>query len=280
MLNLLQIDAIIPVWGWYFFIGAAAFLFYIFFKVMKLREKRILEIEATKIELEKLRTENYKTRLEREQINNFFSTSLLIKNDLDEILWDITKNLIAKLDFEDCLIYLWNKEKNKMVQRAGFGVKDSKEIFIQFPYDLALGEGIVGTVAKTGKAIVVNDTRNDERYLAEGYSGLSEIAVPIKYEDEVLGVIDSEHSKLGFFNENHLNTMTTIATLMANKIKSIEAERQLRRQKAELDNISKQLAEMQLAALRGQMNPHFIFNALNSIKKFMLTNEAENADKY
>src|SRR6185312_5298604 len=103
---------------------------------------------------------------------------------------------------------------------------------------------------------------------------------PIKYEDEVLGVIDSEHSQLGFFNENHLNTITTIATLMANKIKSIEAEQQLRRQKAELDNISKQLTEMQLAALRSQMNPHFIFNALNSIKKFILTNEAENADKY
>jgi sensor histidine kinase YesM len=67
---------------------------------------------------------------------------------------------------------------------------------------------------------------------------------------------------------------------MANKIKSIEAEQQLRKQKAELDNISKQLTEMQLAALRNQMNPHFIFNALNSIKKFMLTNEAENADKY
>ncbi|MGN6196629.1 MAG: histidine kinase [Ginsengibacter sp.] len=276
----LEVNAIIPVWGWYFFIGAASALFYVFFKVMKLREKRILEIEATKIELEKLRTENYKARLEREQINNFFSASMLMKNNVDEILWDVTKKLIAKLDFEDCLIYMWNQDKTKMVQRAGFGVKNSKEIFTQFPYDLAPGQGIVGTVAQTGKAIIVNDTRKDPRYLAEGYTGLSEISVPIKYEDEVMGVIDSEHSQLGFFNENHLHTMTTIATLMANKIKSIEAEKQLRKQKAELDNISKQLAEMQLAALRSQMNPHFIFNALNSIKKFMLTNEAENADKY
>ncbi len=67
---------------------------------------------------------------------------------------------------------------------------------------------------------------------------------------------------------------------MAAKIKSIEADQQLRKQKAELDNISKQLTEMQLAALRSQMNPHFIFNALNSIKKFVLSNDAENADIY
>ncbi|MEO8820755.1 MAG: histidine kinase, partial [Ginsengibacter sp.] len=254
--------------------------FYFFFKVVRFREFKIRDTEAAKIELEKFRTQSYKARLEREEINNFFSTSMLLKNDVDEILWDVTKNLISKLGFEDCLIYLWNEEKTKMVQRAGFGLKDSKEILMQFPYDLAPGEGIVGSVAESGKAIIVNDVRKDPRYLQEGYSGLSEIAVPVCYEDELLGVIDSEHSEIGFFNENHLHQLTTVATLMAHKIKSIEADQQLRKQKAELDNVSKQLVEMQLAALRSQMNPHFIFNALNSIKKFILTNDAGNADVY
>ena len=230
--------------------------------------------------MEKLRSENYRARLEREQINNFFSTSLLLKNDVDEILWDVTKNLISKLGFEDCLIYLWNEDKTELVQRAGFGFKDSKEILMRFPYSLAPGQGIVGTVAVSGKAIIVTDTRKEPLYIPEGYSGLSEITVPIKYEKELLGVIDSEHSKLGFFNENHLEMVDTIATLMAHKIKSIEADQQLRMQKAKMDNISKQLVEMQLAALRSQMNPHFIFNALNSIKKFILLNDAANADIY
>jgi len=265
---------------WVVLIFCALVLFYVFYKIMKLREKRIREIEATKTELEKLHSENYKSRLEIERINNFFSTSLLLKNNVDDILWDVCKNLIAKLGFEDCLIYMWNEDKTRMVQRAGFGVKDSKELLIQFPCDLAPGQGIVGTVAQSGKPIIVNDTSKESRYVAEGYSGLSEIVVPIKYEEELLGVIDSEHSQRDFFNENHLQLMCTIATLMGHKIKSIEAEQELRKQKAELDNISRQLTEMQLAALRSQMNPHFIFNALNSIKKFVLTNEAENADKY
>lgn len=253
---------------------------YVFYFVIRLREKKIREAETAKIELEKLRAENYKSRLEMEQINNFFSSSLLLKNDVDDVIWDVTKNLIARLDFEDCLIYMWNDDKTKMVQRAGFGVKDTKELLVKFPCDLAPGQGIVGTVAQTGKAIIVYDTSRDPRYLSEGYSGQSEIAVPIKYEEEVLGVIDSEHSKLGFFNERHLQLMNTIGTLMANKIKAIEADRELRMQKAEIDTISRQLTEVQLAALRGQMNPHFIFNALNSIKKFVLTNDGANADKY
>ena len=276
----LNLNFIVPFWTWSLLVFSVCALFFTFFRVAWLREKRIREGVSTKIELEKLRSENYKARLEREQINNFFSTSLLLKNDVDEILWDVTKNLIAKLGFEDCLIYMWNEDKTRMVQRAGFGLKDSKEILIQFPYDLAPGEGIVGAVALTGNPIIVPDTRKEPRYIAEGYSGLSEIAVPIKYEEELLGVIDSEHSMPGFFNENHLQLIATIGTLMASKIKAIKADQQLRKQKAEIDDISKQLIELQLAALRSQMNPHFIFNALNSIKKFVISNDAENADIY
>lgn len=279
-ITLLNLFMVISFRIWMDLVALVIILSLVLIWVIKFREKRIREIEATKVELEKLRSENYKARLEREQINNFFSNSLLLKNDVDEILWDVTKNLIAKLGFEDCLIYMWNEDKTKMVQRAGFGLKDSKEILVEFPYDLAPGEGIVGTVAQNGDPIIVPDTREDTRYVAEGYSGLSEIAVPIKYEEELLGVIDSEHSQLGFFNENHLQFMTTIGTLMAGKIKAIEADQQLRKQKAEIDNISKQLIELQLAALRSQMNPHFIFNALNSIKKFVLSNDVDNADIY
>lgn len=276
----LLVHLFVPLWVWPFLILSTMMLLYIFYRIITFREKKIREADANRIELEKLRSENYRELLEREQINNFFSYSLLLKNDVDDILWDVTKNLIAKLGFEDCLIYMWNEDKTKMVQRAGFGLKGSKELIMLFPYELAPGEGIVGTVAKTGIPLIIPDTRKDSRYLTEGYSGLSEITVPIKYDDDVLGVIDSEHSQLDFFNQNHLLMMTTMAALMAAKIKSIQADQQLRKQKSEIDNISKKLTELQLASLRSQMNPHFIFNALNSIKKFVLSNEAENADAY
>ncbi len=45
-------------------------------------------------------------------------------------------------------------------------------------------------------------------------------------------------------------------------------------------NISKQLAEFEMKALHAQMNPHFIFNSLNSIKEMILEDQKHNASRY
>ena len=45
-------------------------------------------------------------------------------------------------------------------------------------------------------------------------------------------------------------------------------------------NIDKQFAELEMKGLHAQMNPHFIFNSLNSIKEMILEDEKQNASRY
>ncbi|GAA4400109.1 hypothetical protein GCM10023187_12910 [Nibrella viscosa] len=55
---------------------------------------------------------------------------------------------------------------------------------------------------------------------------------------------------------------------------------QIRRGEQQKAEFSKKLSEMEMQALRAQMNPHFIFNSLNSINTFILKNDPESASEY
>jgi hypothetical protein len=57
----------------------------------------------------------------------------------------------------------------------------------------------------------------------------------------------------------------------------INTHRKNDKEKYQLQN---QLIQMKLEALRSQMNPHFIFNALNSINRYIIRNNKETASEY
>ncbi len=118
------------------------------------------------------------------------------------------------------------------------------------------------------------------RYIKDDEQRSSEIAVPVIYNSEVLGVIDSESRQKDFYSKRHLKILTTIASHCAERIVKLRADENLHQNQLELLQAQNRLAEEKLTALRSQMNPHFIFNCLNSIQQFILTGDVDNANKY
>jgi LytS/YehU family sensor histidine kinase len=135
-------------------------------------------------------------------------------------------------------------------------------------------------VGFSGRAEIVPDTAKDPRYIVDDVRRLSEITVPIISDGKVLGVIDCEHSKKGFFTQKHLSILTTIASLCANKIVRARAEGERRKAQAILMNTQQKMTEVEMQALRAQMNPHFIFNCLNSINRYIVKSDQTTASLY
>lgn len=164
-----------------------------------------------------------------EKILNQFATSLYGKTSIDDIFWDVAINCIELLGFEDCVIYQYNPDKKVMVQRAAAGPKSphtSREIINHL--EIPLGKGIVGTVAKSGKAERIGNTAGDHRYVIDDKKRYSEITIPIWVDGRLFGIIDSEHSKRYFFKSRHSRILKNIAKICGERISKYLTEEKLR----------------------------------------------------
>ena len=264
--NLVTLDIIPPIWQrWWFLAFAVLLVAFLIFRVIRYRNQQIQEQQE---------------ELETEQAINYFASSMYEQHTVDMILWDVAKNCIGRLHFEDCVIYLLDEEKNVLVQKAAHGPKSPRQFEIDKPINIPLGKGIVGSVAASGRAEIIPDTTKDPRYIVDDEQRYSEISVPIISGDKVLGVIDCEHSKKNFFTPRHLSILTTIASLCANKITRARAEEEKERAQLVLMDTQRKMTEVEMQALRAQMNPHFIFNCLNSINRYIVKSDQVTASFY
>jgi ligand-binding sensor domain-containing protein/putative methionine-R-sulfoxide reductase with GAF domain len=221
-----------------------------------------------------------RSALETELIITYFASQINSQKNANELLWDIAKNCISKLQFVDCVIYQLNEENNILVQKAAYGPKNPVDFTIHQPIEIPVGKGIVGAVAQSGKVELVNDTEEDSRYIVDDQRRFSEMAVPIIIDKKVIGVIDSEHPEKNFFTQKHLQVLSAIAAFCANQIQKIKADEENQKARMELVENKQKAIESRLQSLRLQMNPHFLFNALNSVQQMILANEEMVATKY
>ena len=171
-----------------------------------------------------------------------FALSQAELDNLDEIVWNIAKTAIAELGFEDCVVYLLDDAGKTLVQKSAHGPKNPSATDIANLIEIPVGEGIVGSVAASGKVELVSDTSHDSRYIVDDQSRPSELAVPIVHDGRVIGVLDSEHSQKNFFTAEHVKLFTTIASLASTRIDTALAMERLQRTVIKLEATEARLA--------------------------------------
>jgi putative methionine-R-sulfoxide reductase with GAF domain len=121
------------------------------------------------------------------------------ERDLDTLCGDIVNIFSKELDFDNCSIMLKDEEGNKLVLIAGSGKGDKYKRGKAWKTGTTLeaGVGVAGTAFVTERPIFVADVSTDDKYLEmdNDVRVTSVLAVPIKVEDEIIGVINFSHDK-------------------------------------------------------------------------------------
>jgi len=152
--------------------------------------------------------------------------------DLDELLNLVMDTLGSLLPYDAAGIYLMEP-----------GTADSPYIFkskairgyeISFELiepRLKLGEGFLGRVAQTGKAIISPDVTKDARYFAARARTRSEMVAPIVSNEKVIGVFDLESDTLNAYTEDDLTVLQMLTSQVAIIIEKVRLHEQLVEQK-------------------------------------------------
>jgi serine phosphatase RsbU (regulator of sigma subunit)/putative methionine-R-sulfoxide reductase with GAF domain len=83
--------------------------------------------------------------------------------------------------------------------------------------------GVIGAALEQRQPVLVSDVRQDPRYVGDDWHTLSELAVPLRFGDQSVGVLDVQSAEAGRFQESDLFVIRTLADQIAVAIESARA---------------------------------------------------------
>ncbi len=155
-------------------------------------------------------------------------TSIL---NLDQLFKRIGELLLRLIDYQMFSILLLNTKRTKLQHRFSLRFKEN----VQLKHDVPLGRGLVGYAVEKNEAVVVRDVTCDDRYIPLNPETMSELCVPLVYKDEVIGVLDLEHTRRSYFTEEHARMVKTLAAQVAISIENARLYEKTERQEQRLE---------------------------------------------
>jgi phosphoserine phosphatase RsbU/P len=169
-------------------------------------------------------------------------TSIL---NLDELLKRVAELLRRLIDYQMFSILLLDQTGEKLQHR--FSQRFEERLHLK--HDIPLGRGVVGYAAQAKEAVLVPDVAKSPRYIAVNPETRSELAVPLIYQEKVIGVLDLEHMRRGYFTEDHKRIMTTLAAQLAIAIENARLYEEIARQETRLERELALARELQFRLL-------------------------------
>ncbi len=169
-------------------------------------------------------------------------TSIL---NLDQLLKRVADLVTRIIDFQMFSILLLDPTGQLLQHRFSLRFNES----VHLKHEVPIGQGLVGAAAQSGLAVLVPDVSKDPRYIMANPETRSELCVPLIYKEQVIGVLDIEHTRRGYFDDQHLRIMTTMAAQVAIAIENARLYERIAGQEKRLEHDFALARELQFRLL-------------------------------
>lgn len=143
------------------------------------------------------------------------SQSLASSLDPDRLMQDVADLLYRDFGFYNVQIFLMDSASNMLV--AGHGSGERGRLFQKENFSLPVGTGIVGHVAEIGEPFTTNAVNQVLFYVSDPHlpETQAEMAIPIKIEGQVLGVLDIQQTSNSALTDRQMQLMEAVADQLA-----------------------------------------------------------------
>ena len=146
--------------------------------------------------------------------------------NLDEVLGHAAALIKRHIDYEMFGVLMLDAEGAYLTHRFAIGYPPGLAENLKVP----IGQGITGTAARTGHAVLVSDVSQDPRYINAIESVRSELAVPLMFRGKCVGVLDIQSRHLDYFTKEQRNILSVLANRLAVAIENARLFEQVRTQ--------------------------------------------------
>ena len=176
---------------------------------------------------------------------NEISAELTSILDLDPLLEKVGQLLRRLIDYQMFTILLLDEKGETLITRYAWRFGHAQAPQRSIP----IANGLVGVAVREWRMVNVPDVREDARYLESNPETRSELIVPLFHKGRIIGVLDLEHTRVGFFNKEHERVLTTLAAQVAIAIENARLYQAVRTQEAQLEQDISMAREVQLRLL-------------------------------
>jgi diguanylate cyclase (GGDEF)-like protein len=144
--------------------------------------------------------------------------------ELRPMLQRITDALLARFDAQFIALVSIDAERQAFVCEALSGTVDTD---VHVGYSRALGSGVVGEVAATGRPVLLDDVSTWPNYVETMRGARSEVCVPVKHHGRIVAILNLESTQPAAFRDQ-LELLETVADQIAGAIASARLYEELR----------------------------------------------------
>ena len=148
----------------------------------------------------------YRTIKTLSKISHEFSSIL----ELEELLGKVASSVRGLINYDAFAILTVDEATKSLKHRVSIRFDERVQVD-----SIPLGKGITGAAVSSREIVRVHDTGADPRYISSHPGILSEIAVPLIVKHRVIGVMDVESKRMGYFTEEHARTLALLAPSVA-----------------------------------------------------------------